>query len=62
MIAEIVKNAAASIAVNMTAQLVKSNSLKMSMPYPIAMIELTTAATINDIVVTQTPEIMARRF
>ena len=62
MSVEAVRKAMASMVVNMTAQLVKSMSLAISMPYPIAALTLMMAATIRDIVVIPAAVAMARWF
>ncbi len=59
---EVVIKAMASIAVNITAQLVKSKSLPTSMPYPITAIALTMIARIRDTIVIPAAVPMARRF
>lgn len=59
---EVAINVMASIAVNITAQLVKSKSLPTSMPYPIAATALTVIATIRDAIVIPVAVPMARRF
>jgi hypothetical protein len=59
---EVVIKAMTSIAVNITAQLVKSKSLPASMPYLIATSALTVTATIKDTIVIPAAVPMARRF
>lgn len=62
MSVDVTINAIASMEVNITAQLVKSKSLLTSMPYAIATLALTVAATIMDTIVIPTAVPMARRF
>ncbi len=62
MSVEVAKKTMASTAVNTTAQLVKSRSLLISMPYPTATPALTTAAAMRTTAAIPVAEPIARRF